>query len=170
MKTIAISDNTIQASFRYYLASILDLLGVNYNLCDFNELTGDKYLDYVVVNSPVSKNIQLNAKYCLVNMDNEYDKRMSLYGSMITYGFGSKNTITISSVGDDNQGFVYCLQRYLKCNSSFALEPQEIPVHFQFDHEIELYAYMAAITIGLIEGRGNDLVQNKLNKKILTST
>jgi hypothetical protein len=40
----------------------------------------------------------------------------------------------------------------------------------QFDNEIELYAFMAAITIGLIQGIDSALAQEKLNKKILTLT
>lgn len=165
MKTIAVADSLVQEKFKSYLSGIFSLLEID---CCLYELTRDEYLDYIIINSPTYKSDQLSAEYCLVNMDNDYNKGMSLCGAMITYGFGNKNTITISSVGDSNQGFVFCLQRYLKLNSSYTLEPQEIPIHLQFDNDIELYAFMAAITIGLIEGKDSSLIQKKLNKKILT--
>lgn len=170
MKTLAIVDKSAQEDFKSYLVSTLNLLDINCCFYNLDEVDGDKCFDFVVVNSPVNRSLRLSASYCLINMDNEYDKSMNLYGRIITYGFGNKNTITISSIGDDKQGFVYCLQRYLKLNSSFTLGPQEIPIHMQLDNEIELYAFMAAITIGLIQGIDSALAQEKLNKKILTLT
>jgi hypothetical protein len=84
---------------------------------------------------------------------------------MITFGLSSKNTVTVSSI--DGASFVYCLQRFIGLNNSKVIEPQELPVHLNYKDDNELYAIMAAITIGLLEGLSASFIEKKLSEKIL---
>ena len=54
---------------------------------------------------------EIRGSYCLINMDKCYQNNITIYGNVIAYGFGSKNTVTVSSVEDEKTDFVYCLQR-----------------------------------------------------------
>jgi hypothetical protein len=99
-------------------------------------------------------------------MDNGFDKTINIYGNIITYGMGSRNTVTISSQ-EYNTSFVYCLQRYISLSSGEVIEPQEIPVKTEFTNESEVYALMIAVTIALIEGIDSVEIEKKLYKKTL---
>ena len=47
------------------------------------------------------------------------------------------------------------------------LGPEEIPIDAEFSGERELYAYMVAITIALIEGMCGEHIAKKLNSRIM---
>lgn len=132
--------------------------------CFYNE-PKEQFYDYIILNDKIHQSDKsLNCSYCLLNMDNFSDKSIhaNVYGNLITYGFGNKNTVTISSVESENTGFVYCLQRNLNNNSLGMCEAEEIPVNTTFQEEGELYSDMACITIGLIEGLGVEDLKEKL--------
>jgi hypothetical protein len=167
MKNIAVFDSIDHRNFIGYVQSILDMVDIKYSIIDsgvLNQLT----VDYAICNSGLERQkLDLKAGCCLVNMDYKHSCSLAVGGNTVTYGFGTKNTVTVSSLEENNLEFVYCLQRYLTLKNGGELEPQEIPVRLQFSGDTELYASMAAITIALIEGVSISEIDRKLNKKVL---
>lgn len=150
------------------LRRITNTLGLNCNLyLEQGNNLGTK-LDYLILNKHGDNDfICLQGNYCFINMDESFKKEINVSGSVITYGLGGKNTVTVSSIKEDNSGFVYCLQRYLKLDFEKILEPQEIPIIMHFENSKELYASMVGITMGLIEGLKCDLIKQMLNGIVL---
>lgn len=73
------------------------------------------------------KEILKLAKYVILNSDTvDIEKFQNMNLNVITYGFGSKCTITTSSVGDENT--IICLQRSIKNLDNIEIEPQEVSV------------------------------------------
>ena len=121
--------------------TILDLLNCNKILKDNNVIfikdtnidnIKNVHFDTIVINSKFTKmdeliNLLDNAKNVIINMDEEIDfedaniKNLNL----ITYGFNSKSSVTISSVTDDE--VLICIQRNLCCNSRI-VEVQEVKI------------------------------------------
>lgn len=166
MKTIAFVGENNDKVFKSNLLGFAEALGVKYKDISRDVLYNGKYSDYIIINSRVDiKSITLNCGYCLANMDSLFENNISIHGNLITYGFGAKNTVTISSVENENEGFVYCLQRYIHVINSKEIEPQELPIEIEFKQQKELYSYMTAITIGLIENVNIKKVIEK-NKQI----
>jgi hypothetical protein len=168
MRTIAVMEGFNEKSFNSYLSYLLDLLDIEHN---FQSVKGMKTIesDYAILNSSKKdvKELSVKSGYCFANMDNRFKGNINIYGSVITYGFGAKNTVTVSSLKDDNEGFVYCLQRYLSFKAHGDLEPQEIPISLKFENDGELYAAMIAITITLLEGSSGRDIEKRLSKKNL---
>ena len=167
MKTIAVFGNE-DNNFMLSVTRVLNLLGINFNLVTEESITSEKYFDYIILFSNASLlKASLNCGYCFIGMDETQGDSIDVYGNIIAFGFGNKNTVTISSVENENDGFVYCLQRYLNINAFRMLEPQEIPLNLEFYSEFELYIYMICITIALIEGVDSAAVEEKLNSRCL---
>lgn len=147
MKTVSVIGGN--KSFNSYLQKTLKSLEIDCKYFSKYAIKNESNYDYVIFNSNSSiKDVILNGSYCFVNMDLvSNNSNVSIFGNVITYGLGSKNTITVSSI-EDNNGFMYCLQRDLNC-----IEPAEIPISMSFNNEDEIYAAMVGITIGLIEGK-----------------
>jgi hypothetical protein len=171
MRTILIIEENNESSFKNYLVNELGLLHIEYKILGIKDLNRE-HSDYMVLNSIKNKNkkLKLDTSYCIANMDSNLSKNIIIQGNVITYGLGSKNTVTVSSLEDNNMGYVYCLQRYLKLESGDTLEPQEIPTSLNISNDTELYASMVAITIALIEGIQSSDIEKKLSKKLLVST
>jgi hypothetical protein len=171
MITIAVIEGFSEKSFNSYLSYLLDLLNIEHSLQSAEGVKGIE-LDYVIINSSKKnqKEINIKADYCFANMDNSLGGNINIYGNMVTYGFGVKNTVTVSSLEDNNEGFLYCLQRYLSFKCEGALDPQEIPISLKFHNDGELYAAMIAITIALLEGSSCRDIEKKLSKKLLVLT
>ena len=151
MKTIAIIGSS--KTFHSYLLKILRLTDVETKFITKYAVKNESQYDYVVFNSSSSiKDVLINGNYCFVNMDliNFRNNNINIYGNLITYGLGGKNTVTVSSM-EDNSSFVYCLQRDVTYNSLVIVEPEEIPVNMDFSSDEEIYAAMVGITISLIE-------------------
>ncbi|MCY6960378.1 hypothetical protein [Clostridium brassicae] len=171
MKTIAFIGEDKVRNFKSNVLEFVNSYSNDYKEVANEYVTSNKYADYIVINSNSYSDIEvLKCKYCLVNMDKSFQKELCIYGNLITYGFGNKSTITVSSIEDENEGFVYCLQRYINIDCSHNIEPQEIPISLKFEDEEELYCYMVAITILLIENVGDEkflekLLNKSLNKK-----
>lgn len=73
------------------------------------------------------KEILKNTKYFIVNSDiinMEQIQNMNL--TVITYGFGSKCTVTASSMQEDN--IIFCLQRGIENTNNTKIEPQELKI------------------------------------------
>ncbi|MCY6356417.1 hypothetical protein [Clostridium sp. ZS2-4] len=169
MKTIAFVGENNDKVFKSNLLDLVGDLGLEYKDISRDVLYDEKYSDYIIINSYVdTKSIRLNCGYCLANMDNLFKNHISIHGNLITYGFGAKNTVTISSV--ENEEFVYCLQRCINISNSQGIEPQEIPVAIEFQQQKELYLYMTAITICLIENVNIKKVIEKKSRKYLSTT
>jgi UDP-N-acetylmuramyl pentapeptide synthase len=171
MKTISVVEDFKEKDFNSYLSNVLNMLHVEHHLVHIKSLEEDK-LDYLVLNSRKKhfKGLNLFSKFCLANMDNKLQGNINIHANMITYGVGSKNTVTVSSLQDNNEGFMYCLQRYLGVSSEKILEPQDIPVNIKFNSDVELYAAMAAVTIALCEGLSCSEIEDRLSKKLLVLT
>lgn len=169
MKTLTIIEGLNEEKLKAYLSDSLELLGIDCNFVAIDSIDESVYFDYIILNSSRKFNsMALNTRYCFVNMDNHFNDNINIFGNMITYGFGIKNTVTISSLQDDNLGFVYCLQRYLSLDGIRAIEPQEIPIHIQFSNDIHLYALVITITIGLIEEIDSETIRKNLVKNVLS--
>lgn len=165
MVDILIIESEKDERFRTGLIHSLNVLGIEYSLQTVNCI-GTYETDYTIING-VNSDIKgdFKAAYCLVNTDNNLESSINLFGNMITFGLSSKNTVTVSSI--DGASFVYCLQRYICLNNSKVIEPQEFPVCSNYKNDNELYAVMAAITIGILEGISASFIEKKLSEKIL---
>lgn len=151
MKQIAILGGN--KKFNSYLAKILDTTGVQASFITRYMVTKQNVYDYIVFNRNCNiKNVEINGSYCLVNMDliKRENSNVNIYGNIITYGLGNKNTVTVSSMENEDE-FVYCLQRDVNYNALGKLEAREIPVSLSFKCDDELYASIVGITISLIE-------------------
>ncbi|MFL0194570.1 hypothetical protein ACJDU8_03125 [Clostridium sp. WILCCON 0269] len=160
MKSIKVIGNSCK--FTTYLMSLLHEMDLHYNIFINND--DNEKVEYILLNSINEQFKILNSGYCFVNMDliSGEKSNVDICGYIITYGLGSKNTVTISSL-DYNSGFVYCLQRDIMCRGRKIVESQEIPVNIILKDIEQLYASMIAITIGLMEGKyDNDLFKNKI--------
>lgn len=152
MRKIAIIGGS--KSFNDRLIKILKTADIEWKFFTRYMVKKENYYDYIVLNSNSNiKDIFIRGNYCFVNMDliDSKNSNVNIYGNIITYGLGSKNTVTVSSMG--NSSFVYCLQRDLSGNESGILEPEEIPLNMDFSSEEDIYAAMVGITVSLIEGK-----------------
>ena len=165
MVDILIIESIKNESFRTGLIHNLNALDIEYSLQTVN-CVGTYETEYTIING-LNSDIKgdFKASYCLVNTDNNLESSINLFGNMITFGLSSKNTVTVSSI--DGASFVYCLQRFIGLNNTKVIEPQELPVHLNYKDDNELYAVMAAITIGLLEGFSASFIEKKLSEKIL---
>ena len=110
------------------------------------------HFDTVVINKEFAKMDELNkllenAKNVIVNMDTNIDnKELDIVNSnLITYGFNSKSSITISSVTDDDV-LIY-LQRNIY-NNYGEIEVQEIKVENNPNYSI--YDLIIVLTLFLM--------------------
>lgn len=153
MKKIAIIGDS--KPFHSYLLKIFKLTNVEAKFFTKYAVKNEKQYDYVIFDSTSNiKDVLINGSYCFINMDliNFKNNNINIYGNLITYGLGGKNTVTVSSM-EDNNSFVYCLQRDVNHNAVGILEPEEIPINMAFSNDQEIYAAMVGITISLIEGK-----------------
>lgn len=162
MNTVVILENSTE--FKNSINYFINKLNLNLNIIPCSLVKNNGVYNYIIVNNNLkTKAENLNCSYCLINFDNLSDKKMNtnIYGNIITYGFGNKNTVTISSMSNENSHLIYCLQRNLNNNSLGMLEPAEIPIHGEYHNENEIYAAMAVITISLIEGVDINYIRKK---------
>ena len=110
------------------------------------------HFDTVVINKEFAKMDELNkllenAKNVIVNMDTNIDnKELNIVNSnLITYGFNSKSSITISSVTDDD--VLICLQRNIY-NNYGEIEVQEIKIENNPNYSI--YDLIIVLTLFLL--------------------
>lgn len=74
---------------------------------------------------------------------------------LITYGLGSKATVTASSIECGKEiKFCYCLQRSLSSFKCEVIEPMEVPIEMKMPGQYNVYNGLAAITGALIFGIG----------------
>ena len=110
------------------------------------------HFDTVFINKEFDKMDKLNkllenTKNVIVNMDTNIDnKELNIVNSnLITYGFNSKSSITISSVTDDD--VLICLQRNIY-NNYREIEVQEIKIENNPNYSI--YDLIIVLTLFLL--------------------
>ena len=110
------------------------------------------HFDTVVLNREFKKMDELNkilenTKNVLVNVDlNSENKELNITNSnIITYGFNSKSSITISSVTDDD--VLICVQRNIY-NNEGVIEVQEIKIENNVNYTI--YDLIVVLVLFLI--------------------
>ena len=98
------------------------------------------HFDTIILNTKFKKMdkllaVLINAKNIIVNMDEEIDfEDVNITNlNLITYGFNSKSSITISSVTDDE--VLICVQRNIY-NDSGIIEMQEIKIENNENYSI----------------------------------
>ena len=163
---IAVLEEKEENAFKLALLSIMKQLGFE-DINISSKLESDLY-EYVILNSDffiMGKEIECN--HFFINMDKVLENSSLIKGNLITYGYGNKNTVTISSFEGENSCFVYCIQRFMNFNFLRVLGPQEIPILTYINSEDCIYPYMVAITIGLLEGISPEQVKIKLDSKNL---
>ncbi|GAA0748121.1 hypothetical protein [Clostridium oceanicum] len=164
MKNILVySDNK---KFELVLSNLLKKLLLEVNVVVHDTSNIFDYYDYIIIDKDISFDCNIiNCGYFFINMDLFKNKKIDINGNVISYGLGNKNTVTISSIEDENKGFVYCIQRYLDVEDNKSIiQPQEIPLDINYENDKELYVCMVAITIALIEKISIKNIKNRLNK------
>ncbi len=98
------------------------------------------HFDTVIINKKFEKIDELNkilqnAKNVIINMDIDakYEELNITNSNLITYGFNSKSSITISSVTDDD--VLICVQRNIY-NNYGEIELQEIKLEYNENYSI----------------------------------
>ncbi|AVP53934.1 hypothetical protein K144316041_22270 [Clostridium tetani] len=158
-KVLVLSENEILEN---YLSEILSKLNIYLDYIDFENYSGEKISYLIIDRIEEVKFSEFHCDYCLINMDEFQSNSLNICGDLITLGFGNKNTVTLSSVEENNEGFLYCLQRKIVNNKNEEIQPQEIPINKQFKNRLELYTFMCVFTIGLLEN-----IESRKLKEIL---
>ena len=99
--------------------------------------------DAIVIDSKLNnkqdlRKILANTKYLILNADIEFDLELieNLSLTIITYGFNSKSTFTVSSITENN--IIICLQRIIFKKKKKKIEPEEYLL--KYVENIEKYA------------------------------
>lgn len=103
----------------------------------------------------------------IINTDDPYGLALVKQNPMpliITYGLGSKATITASSIDVSNTGVTYtcCLQRSFTNMLGNDVEPQEIPIRLRVPGRHNVYNSLAAVAVGLLFGVKGEVIQKAL--------
>lgn len=95
-------------------------------------------LDNRINNKCEIRKILSNTKYLILNSDIESDLQIieNLNLTIITYGFNSKSTFTVSSINENS--IIICLQRIIFKPNGSKIEPEEYQL--KYDENIEKYA------------------------------
>lgn len=120
VKVISINNNTIQNIKNVKFETVV--------VDDIFIKKEKKYNSKIQKNKEILKSIINNSKNIILNSDiiENLDMVKNLNLSVITYGFNSKATITMSSLDEDNM--LVCLQRNIKIIDGSIVEPQEVNI------------------------------------------
>ena len=101
-------------------------------------------IDSKLNNKQDMRKILTNTKYLILNADIEFDLELieNLSLTIITYGFNSKSTFTVSSITENN--IIICLQRIIFKANGEKIEPEEYQL--KYVENIEKYAIIFAIS------------------------
>lgn len=105
-------------------------------------------IDAKINNKTDFRKILSNAKYVILNSDIEMDVELftNLSLTVLTYGFNSKATFTVSSVTENT--IIICLQRIILNKKGGMIEPQEYQM--ENSKNTEKYAIIAASIVNII--------------------
>lgn len=105
-------------------------------------------IDAKINNKTDFRKILSNAKYVILNSDIEMDVELftNLSLTVLTYGFNSKATFTVSSVTENT--IIICLQRIILNKKGGMIEPQEYQM--ENSKNTEKYAIIAASIVSII--------------------
>ena len=113
----------------------------------FETLIIDRNLKGTIATKQLKEMLNIS-KYILINGDIvDIQKMQNMNLNVITYGFGSKCTITASSVEDNSM--MVCLQRSIININKVKVEPEELWI-MNVDHEKSKYINMVNSAIKLI--------------------
>ena len=117
-----------------------DILVINENIGEF--LKNSKYLEYIIT----------KAYYIIINSDikNNLNLLKNMATNIITYGFNSKATITISSIKEEST--MLCIQRSIKGVNNNIIEEQEFNINIERNNVNKLYNVLVIFTILSIYG------------------
>lgn len=103
-------------------------------------------IDKNIKNKKELKNMISNSKYLILNADLnlELDRLENLNITIITYGFNSKATLSVSSIAENK--VMICLQRIIKGVEEQKQEPQE----FEIDKPKNMDVNSLIGTIGIL--------------------
>ncbi|MDS1004638.1 hypothetical protein P9J83_14195 [Clostridium sporogenes] len=147
-------------NFVKHIYNMIKILDLDLDCSEQNTIANS---EYIVINRDIVFECDgIDCEYCFINMDLFKNKNVDIKGITITYGLGNKNTITLSSLEQENIGIVYCVQRYISMYNENIIEPQEIPLNIYYENESYLYAYMVIITIALIQGAKISNIESKI--------
>ena len=95
-------------------------------------------VDNKINNRSDLRKILSNTKYVILNSDIEFDLEVfkELNVTVITYGFNSKSTFTVSSLTENN--IIICLQRIIFKPNGNKIEPEEYQI--ENEENVEKYA------------------------------
>lgn len=98
---------------------------------------------------PILEKILKNAKYLIINSD--IKDNLEILGNLdltvITCGFNSKATISVSSTEYSEKNMVLCIQRAIKDIKGKVIEPQEIKIEVK---KMDIYHIIGLLTVSLI--------------------
>lgn len=108
-------------------------------------------IDKLINKEELLKNIIANAKYILLNTDLNINLKLleNLNLIIITYGFNSRSTLTISSISENT--IIICLQRIIKGILKQKYEPQEFKINRT--ETIDISAVLGTFSLMLIYGK-----------------
>ena len=118
-----------------------DILVINENIDEFFKKSN--YLEYIINKS----------NYIIVNSDikNNLECNKLKGVEVITYGFNSKSSITVSSVKEEN--LMLCIQRNFKSVKGKTIEEQEINIKIEKNNIKKTYNVLVIFTILRIYGK-----------------
>lgn len=106
--------------------------------------------EVVIIDNKINNKIELrkiiaDAKLILLNTDIQMNLETlnNLNLTIITYGFNSKSTFTVSSIEENH--IIICLQRNIYNNKRIEIEPQEF--RLEIEENIEKYISIAIFII-----------------------
>ena len=119
---------------------------------NINNIKNIKF-ELIVIDTKINNKIELRkivaeTKYVLLNVDIEMNEGVinNLDLMIITYGFNSKATFTVSSVAENTA--IICLQRMIFDKNEKIIEPQEFQVRTEAN--VEKYAIIATKIIEIL--------------------
>lgn len=105
----------------------------------------------ILSKTEIFKQMISKAKYLIINADIETNLEMidHLNLKVITFGFNSKSSITVSSIKEDSM--LLCVQRSLITMEDKEIEPQEFLIKMD-TNKVNIYASIATLIVFIIYG------------------
>lgn len=124
----------------------------NFKNITFETIAIFSYQEGIFKKKETITNMIQKAKYFVINSDEKillHEIKM-INGSVITYGFNTKSTITTSSVNEES--ILICIQRMIKNRLEEEIEPQEMEVKID-TNKVNTSTIMGIFSTLLIYGK-----------------